>query len=104
MVEGTSIGAVSDYDGNIDFVVPMGSKITVSHVGIDSLTFPVGNGGIGIVVVEEKEEDGKKFTLAHGFGIASADASGAIAGAFAGGVPGAVTMGLLESLAAYCLL
>lgn len=79
IVEGTSNGTITDFDGNFSFEVPIKSKIVVSYIGFLSQTITVkGNEPIKIRLVEDTKTLSEVVVV--GYGIQKkANLSGSVA-------------------------
>ena len=52
VVKGTTIGAVTDWDGNFTIQADEGSEVVFSYLGYEELSAPLKNGGIYVMVVD----------------------------------------------------
>ena len=52
VVKGTTIGAVTDFDGNFTIQADEGSEVVFSYLGYEELSAPLKNGGIYAMVVD----------------------------------------------------
>ena len=52
VVKGTTIGAVSDFNGNFTIQAEEGSEVVLSYLGYEALTATLKNGGIYVMVVD----------------------------------------------------
>jgi len=52
VVKGTTIGAVTDFDGNFTIQADEGSEVVFSYLGYEELSAPLKNGGIYVMAVD----------------------------------------------------
>lgn len=56
LVKGTTIGTITDVDGNFSFEVPQGSTLVISYIGYQAQEIKVsGNAPIKVVLSEDSE-------------------------------------------------
>ena len=56
LVKGTTIGAVTDIDGNFSFEAPAGCTLVISYIGFESQEVKVkGNAPLNIILKEDSE-------------------------------------------------
>nr|WP_319397628.1 mucoidy inhibitor MuiA family protein [uncultured Carboxylicivirga sp.] len=84
VVEGTTIGTVTDMDGNYSITIPnQSSQLTYSFIGFNSTTLPITNSVMNITLNEDQAE--LQEVVAIGYGTSNKDyVTGAIQGKVAG--------------------
>lgn len=85
MVEGTSIGAITDMDGKYSITIPANtSHLTYSFIGMTQKNLPISGSVMNVVL--EPEEFNLEEVVVIGYGIAGDDVSqqGAVAGSLFG--------------------
>jgi len=81
-VQGTTIGATTDMDGNYSITIPYNSsQLTYSFIGFDSKTLPITNSVMNITLEENVLKLEEAVVVAYG---ANSKLSGALQGAVAG--------------------
>lgn len=69
MIKGTTIGTITDFDGNFKFDIPLDSKIlSVSFVGMKSQELPIGNKTTFSILLEEQTV-GVDEVVVVGYGV-----------------------------------
>ncbi|RGP15240.1 SusC/RagA family TonB-linked outer membrane protein [Parabacteroides gordonii] len=67
LVKGTTIGTITDVDGNFSFEAPKGSTLVVSYIGYQSQEMQVsGNAPIKIVLSEDSEKLDEVIVIGYG--------------------------------------
>lgn len=67
VVEGTTIGTVTDFDGNYSITIPNNSsQLTFSFIGFDSRTLPISNSVMNISLQENKMELEEVVVVGYG--------------------------------------
>ncbi len=78
LVKGTTIGAVTDIDGNFSFEAPAGSTLVVSYIGFKSQEVKVkGNAPLNIILKEDSEALDEVVVVGYGIQKKS-DVTGAL--------------------------
>ncbi|MBO4843272.1 MAG: TonB-dependent receptor [Bacteroidales bacterium] len=79
IAEGTTIGTVTDLDGNFSLSVPAGATLSVSSIGYTTVTVPVGNQTNFNITLQEDNELLEE-TVVIGYGVQKkSDLTGAVA-------------------------
>ncbi|WP_195374345.1 MULTISPECIES: TonB-dependent receptor [Parabacteroides] len=67
LVKGTTIGTITDVDGNFSFEVPQGSTLVVSYIGYQAQEIKVsGNAPIKVVLSEDSEKLDEVVVIGYG--------------------------------------
>ena len=79
IAEGTTIGTVTDMDGNFSLSVPAGATLSVSSIGYTTVTVPVGNQTNFNITLQEDNEILEE-TVVIGYGVQrKSDLTGSVA-------------------------
>ena len=79
IAEGTTIGTVTDMDGNFSLSVPAGATLSVSSIGYTTVTLPVGNQTNFNITLQEDNEILEE-TVVIGYGVQrKSDLTGSVA-------------------------
>ena len=79
IAEGTTIGTVTDLDGNFSLSVPAGATLSVSSIGYTTVTVPVGNQTNFNITLQEDNEILEE-TVVIGYGVQrKSDLTGSVA-------------------------
>ncbi|MBR4001582.1 MAG: carboxypeptidase-like regulatory domain-containing protein, partial [Bacteroidales bacterium] len=79
IAEGTTIGTVTDMDGNFSLFVPAGATLSVSSIGYTTVTLPVGNQTNFNITLQEDNEILEE-TVVIGYGVQrKSDLTGSVA-------------------------
>ncbi|MDR0835825.1 MAG: mucoidy inhibitor MuiA family protein, partial [Tannerella sp.] len=67
IIKGTTIGTISDIDGNFSIAIPAGGgEIQISYIGYESKTLPVSNNFMNIVLEKDATELDEVVVVAYG--------------------------------------
>lgn len=67
LVKGTTIGTITDVDGNFSFEVPQGSTLVISYIGYQAQEIKVsGNAPIKVVLSEDSEKLDEVVVIGYG--------------------------------------
>ena len=79
IVDGTTIGTVTDMDGNFSLSVPAGATLSVSSIGYTTVSVPVGNQSVFNITIQEDNEILEE-TVVIGYGVQrKSDLTGSVA-------------------------
>ncbi|MGL4805120.1 MAG: carboxypeptidase-like regulatory domain-containing protein, partial [Bacteroidales bacterium] len=79
VVEGTTIGTITDFDGNYELAVPAGSKLVFSYIGYEAQSFKTDGKNVLNVVMREDSKNLEEVVVV-GFGAQKkANLTGAVA-------------------------
>lgn len=98
-VEGTTVGAVTDFDGKYNLEVPQNATVSVSYIGFITKTFKVGTQQVYNIVLEE-DAIGMEEVVVIGYGTQrKSDLTGGIVSVDASKLQMVSTNNLLDKLA-----